>query len=169
MADPRATITFQPGAYQGASLLVATAMSAFPRRAAPEAFLAHLDDHYAFPTLRSSLKNLGLVCHGASYAAGWWHDPKTGEPINPSMGEKLMLIVSEVSEAMEAHRKGLMDDKLPSRNGVEVELADAVIRIFDLAAAANLDLPGALIEKLGYNASRPDHKPEARAAGGKAY
>lgn len=169
MADPHASITFVPGDYQGARLLVSTAMEAHPGLDAPEALFRHLDDSLAWPGLRAGLKNLGLLCHGMSYAAGWWHDPKTGLPIVPSMGEKLMLIVSEVSEAMEAHRKSLMDDKLPNRVGVEVELADAVIRIFDLAAAANLDLPGALIEKLAYNASRPDHKPEARAAGGKAY
>lgn len=52
----------------------------------------------------------------------------------------------------------------------EVELADAVIRIFDLAGAYGMDLGGAIAEKLAYNAHRADHKPEARAAaGGKAY
>jgi hypothetical protein len=44
----------------------------------------------------------------------------------------------------------------------EVELADAVIRIFDLAGGYGLDLGGALAEKLEYNASRADHKPENR-------
>jgi hypothetical protein len=52
----------------------------------------------------------------------------------------------------------------------EVELADAVIRIFDLAGAYNMDLAGAIAEKLAYNQQRADHKPENRAkAGGKAY
>jgi hypothetical protein len=81
-----------------------------------------------------------------------------------------MLIVSEVSEAMEGHRKNLMDDKLPHRPMVEVELADAVIRIFDLAGAKGYDVAGAIVEKLAYNAQRADHKPENRLAeGGKAY
>lgn len=81
-----------------------------------------------------------------------------------------MLIVSEVSEAMEGHRKNLMDDKLPHRPMIEVELADALIRIADLAGALGLDLGGAVEEKLAFNASRPDHKLENRmAAGGKAY
>jgi NTP pyrophosphatase (non-canonical NTP hydrolase) len=112
-------------------------------------------------------------CHGASAEAGWWNDLKTGEPLidRPHViGEKLMLIVSEVAEAMEGHRKGLMDDKLPHRTMIEVELADAVIRIADLAGAMKLDLGGAIAEKMAFNAQRPDHKPEARmAAGGKAY
>lgn len=112
------------------------------------------------------------ACHAASKAAGWWTDLKTGEPLDPHklVPEKLMLTVSELSEAMEAHRKGLMDDKLPHRSGLEVELADAVIRIADLAGALNLDLGGAIAEKMAFNAHRPDHKIEARkAAGGKAY
>jgi len=63
-----------------------------------------------------------------------------------------------------------MDDKLPHRTMLEVELADAVIRISDLAGALKLDLGGAIAEKLKFNATRPDHKPENRQAiGGKAY
>lgn len=116
---------------------------------------------------------LVTVCHGASKAAGWWNDLETGAPLieRPHVvGEKLMLIVSEVSEAMEGHRKGLADDKLPHRPMIEVELADAVIRIADLAGALGLDLGGAIAEKMAYNASRPDHKPENRKAdGGKKY
>jgi hypothetical protein len=45
-----------------------------------------------------------------------------------------------------------------------------VIRIFDLAGAYNMDMGGAIAEKMAYNAQRADHKPEARAAaGGMAY
>lgn len=118
-------------------------------------------------------QELVRICHGASAAAGWWNDLETGAPLvdRPHVvGEKLMLIVSEVSEAMEGHRKGLADDKLPHRPMVEVELADAVIRIADLAGALGLDLGGAIAEKLEYNRNRPDHKPENRKAeGGKKY
>jgi hypothetical protein len=53
---------------------------------------------------------------------------------------------------------------------VEVELADALIRICDLAGAMDLDLGGAVAEKLLYNQSRADHKPENRALeGGKKF
>lgn len=113
------------------------------------------------------------ACHEASKGAGWWNDIRTGEELvrRPHVvGEKLMLVVSEVAEAMEGHRKNLPDDKLPHRPMIEVELADAVIRICDLAGALGLDLGGAIAEKMAFNKVRPDHKPENRlAAGGKAY
>ncbi len=112
------------------------------------------------------------VCHSASYNAGWWTD-KDGNSItlNPMcFAQKLCLIHSEISEAMEGDRKNLADDKLPHRSMAEVELADAVIRIMDLCGAYNFDLGGAIEEKLAYNAIRPDHKKEAReSTGGKAY
>ena len=73
-----------------------------------------------------------------------------------------MLVVSEVAEAMEGYRKNLMDDKLPHRSMVEVELADVIIRVFDLAGAMKLDLGGAIEEKLNFNKIRPDHKIENR-------
>lgn len=131
--------------------------------------------------ISTSANFLVNVCHSASANAGWWHVLNTDEDLRHQVmagstlgralvGQKLMLIVSEVAEAMEGHRKGLRDDKLTNRPMVEVELADAVIRICDLAGALQLDLGGAIAEKLAYNAQRPDHKPEARAAaGGKAY
>lgn len=113
------------------------------------------------------------ACHGASIAAGWWTDPTTGQTLLGSpfiVPAKLMLMVSELSEAMEGHRKGLPDDKLPHRKMIEVELADAVIRIADLAGALGLDLGGAIAEKMAFNLTRPDHQPGARMAdGGKAY
>jgi len=112
------------------------------------------------------------ICHSASVSAGWWTNRDgTSFKDNPlAFSNKLCLIHSEISEAMEADRKGLMDDKLPHRSGVEVELADAVIRIFDLAGAYSLDLGSAIAEKMAFNAIRLDHKPENRAAtGGKTY
>ena len=83
---------------------------------------------------------------------------------------KIALIHSELSEALEADRKGEMDDKLPHRPGIEVELADALHRIFDTAGALNIDLAGAYVEKSRFNAKRADHDVETRnAANGKAY
>lgn len=111
------------------------------------------------------------VCHEA--AKHWWLDSVTGADTrdNPMcFSQKLMLIVSELAEAMEGDRKGLMDDKLPHRQMREVELADALIRICDTAGGYGMDLAGAVVEKLAYNAQRADHKIEHRMAeGGKAY
>lgn len=100
----------------------------------------------------------------------WWIDLETGQPLKKNIGELLMLVTSELSEALEGHRKDLMDDKLPHRKMFEVELADAVIRIFDIAGGLELDLGGAYAEKMQYNSVREDHKHEARKlAGGKKY
>lgn len=94
----------------------------------------------------------------------WWHDPVTGERlIDRNKGELLMLMVSEIAEAMEGERKGLMDDKLPHRKMAEVELVDALIRIFDYAGEHGYDLEGAYQEKMAFNAAREDHKPGHRA------
>lgn len=73
-----------------------------------------------------------------------------------------MLTVSELSEGMEGYRKGLMDDHLPHREMLEVELADAIIRIGDLAGALGYNLAETVREKMAYNAQRADHKPGNR-------
>jgi len=87
----------------------------------------------------------------------WWQDPVTKQPIERNKGELLMLIVSEIAEAMESERKNLKDDKLTHRHGAEVELADAVIRILDYVGGFGYDLQGAFEEKLKYNSVRVDH------------
>lgn len=109
------------------------------------------------------------LAHETATNAGWYHDPATGEEITRNFGEVVALMHSELSEALEADRKGLMDDKLPHRDGREVEFADCIIRILDTAAALGLDVAGAFIEKNRFNAQRADHKLAARAAGGKRY
>ncbi len=106
------------------------------------------------------LNKLAAECHAANQH--FWHDLRTGERLQRNKGELFMLIVSEISEAMEGERKNLMDDHLPHRKTAEVELADALIRIFDYAGAFGFDLDGAVAEKRAYNAVREDHKAEAR-------
>ena len=109
------------------------------------------------------------LAHETATNAGWYHDPQTGLPISRNVGEVIALMHSELSEALEAYRKDLMDDKLTDRPGIEVEFADCLIRIFDTAAALGLDVAGALIEKNRYNKRRADHKLEARRNGGKKF
>ena len=110
--------------------------------------------------VKMSLNDYAYKCHTANKK--WWQDPRTGEPITRNKGELLMLMVSEIAEAMEGERKNLMDDKIPHRKAVEVELVDTLIRIFDYAGAYGYDLDGAYIDKMAFNATREDHKHEAR-------
>jgi NTP pyrophosphatase (non-canonical NTP hydrolase) len=117
---------------------------------------------------KDAINELSRECHEANKR--WWQDPKTGQPIQRNRGEQLMLIVSEIAEAMEGERKDLMDDKLPHRKMAEVELADAVIRILDYSYGHGYDLGGAFVEKMKYNTSRVDHTNEARLkTGGKRF
>ena len=131
---------------------------------------AHFD-HELGEALVHAVQLLQAATHNA--AKHWWIDPKTGIDVrtNPMcFSNKVALIHSEVSEAMEGDRKSLPDDKLPHRPMREVELADAVIRIGDTCGGFDLDLAGATVEKMAFNAVRPDHKTENRIAdGGKAY
>lgn len=83
------------------------------------------------------------------------------------VGNKLMLIVGEVSEAHEELRKHpathiyYREDGKPE--GLPFELADVVIRVADLAEYLGVDLGGVIAEKMGYNAGRP------RMHGGKVF
>ena len=70
-----------------------------------------------------------------------WHEEKR------ETGTLLALIHSEVSEALEADRKGDIE------NFVE-ELADVVIRVFDLCGSRNIDLGKAIEEKMLKNEGR---------------
>lgn len=109
--------------------------------------------------------DLVTLCYNRALKAGWWDTPEMA-----NIPTKLCLIHSEISEAMEGHRKNLKDSHLPSRPSIEVELADAVIRIADLAGRLELDLEGAILDKLDYNDKREDHKLENRMSqGGKKY
>ena len=111
----------------------------------------------------TAIADLQERIHSGNIKAGWYDNPRED-------GTILCLIHSEISEAMEGVRKGLQDDHLPHRPMVEVELADAVIRILDYAGFKGLDVAGAIFEKLHYNAHRADHKRENREKdGGKKF
>lgn len=110
-------------------------------------------------TIGKTLNDYATESHGDNMQ--WWLD-RDGNKLDRNKGELLCLIHSEVSEAMEGERKNLMDDKLPNRRMAEVELVDALIRIFDYAGAFGYDLEGAYQEKRAFNKQRADHKREAR-------
>ncbi|MBN1858712.1 hypothetical protein JW848_05860 [Candidatus Bipolaricaulota bacterium] len=87
--------------------------------------------------------------HETAREHGWWDRSR-------STGEVLMLMVTELAEAMEAYRIGNPpSEKIPRFTQIEEELADCLIRMLDFAAAEGLDLEGALAAKAAYNASRP--------------
>lgn len=113
-------------------------------------------------TIANGINALVLTAHGAAKQGGWWTNLETGEPLQRNKGELLMLAVSELAEAMEGCRKNLMDDKIVSRPMVEVEIADCIIRLADFAGGFDLDIAGAIIEKMQFNAQREDHRIENR-------
>jgi NTP pyrophosphatase (non-canonical NTP hydrolase) len=126
--------------------------------------------------MKEKINELVKEIHSKNVEAGWWNDPETNESLLNQhytqyvIASKLLLVHTELSEATEGYRKDLMDDKLPHRSMIEVELADALIRIFDVAGALNLDLGGAIEEKRNFNSTRSDHKVENRVKkGGKKF
>lgn len=106
------------------------------------------------------IQHLQVEIHNKNHK--WWYDVN-GNPVTRNKGELLMLMVSELSEAMEGERKNLQDDKLAHRKMAEVELADCVIRILDYAQGFGYDVGAAMAEKLDYNAVRADHTFEERS------
>ena len=106
---------------------------------------------------------LTVSCHGNAHGRGWWIDPATGEEKDRNVGELLCLVHSEISEAMEGARKNLQDPHLPQYQNLHVEMADAVIRLFDMAGAEGVNLGEIIAAKLTYNANRADHDLANRA------
>lgn len=118
--------------------------------------------------MSKTLNDYAKECHIDNHK--WWYDINTGELLVRNKGELIALIHSEISEVLEGVRKDKMDDHLPHLKAEVVELADALIRIFDYAGAFGLDIEGAYLEKKAYNKVRADHTHEQRKkAGGKKF
>ena len=120
--------------------------------------------------IQEGLEALTELAHQDAKDSGWYTDLETGEPLERNVPEMIALCHSELSEALEGYRKGLMDDKLPHRSMIEVEIIDCYLRLADMAGYLNLDLGSALVEKIEFNRSRSDHKLENRKKeGGKKF
>ena len=81
------------------------------------------------------------LCHAVAKEKGFWDEKR-------NIGEALMLIVTELAEAMEGYRK--KDDA-----NFKEELADAFIRLFDLCGGLGIDIEKEILEKSERNKSRP--------------
>jgi hypothetical protein len=98
--------------------------------------------------------------HATAVSKGWW-DSVPGQP-DRNFPEQLMLMVSELSEALEEYRNHNLDPEMfiyfgnkGKPEGIAVEFADAFIRMFDTAKKYGMPLVEALEAKLKYNESRP--------------
>lgn len=102
--------------------------------------------------ITSYLALLQQEVHACAKSKGWWDTDR-------SIPECLMLIVSELAEALEDFRGGddpqHIYDTCTKPCGFPIELADAVIRILDLAGHLGIDLGEALVTKHAFNLTRP--------------
>ena len=96
------------------------------------------------------INSLTKKAHQNAIAHGWWNEER-------SFGEIIALMHSELSEALEYARvnPNALSDHIPEFTGIEEELADVIIRIFDYAGKEDLRLGEAIFEKMKYNKTRP--------------
>ncbi len=92
-------------------------------------------------TERLTLNEWSQRCHAIAKEKGFWEKER-------NVGEALMLVVTELAEAMEGHRK---QDHANFRE----ELADAYIRLFDLCGGLGIDIEKEILEKSERNKARP--------------
>lgn len=88
-----------------------------------------------------SLNELSAICHSIAVEKGFWEKER-------NVGEALMLIVTELSEAMEAHR-------IEDHANFKEEIADSFIRLLDLCGGMNIDIEDEIERKSNKNKSRP--------------
>jgi hypothetical protein len=102
-------------------------------------------------TPTKTIADLITEAHANSIAHGFWE-------ANNDIGNKLMLVNTELCEFFERYRKGdtAADEHCPAYANQKVEIADAFIRLFDLCGhLVWLDIQEVIEAKMKYNESRP--------------
>ena len=84
----------------------------------------------------NKLLKFATEVHELSLKQGWWKQYTT---VWDRHETAMALVVSELCEGLEGVRKDLMDDHLPHHKNVDVELADALIRLLDMFMAYELE------------------------------
>ena len=92
-----------------------------------------------------TLEQLSILVMEQAKAKGFGTKP---EEIN--VAEKIALIQSEIPGAFEAYRHKNMRGK----DGFEEEMGDAIQRILHLCGVLDIDVEGAILDKLEYNKGR---------------
>lgn len=100
-----------------------------------------------------SISSIIRESHATAIKKGWWENPDRNFP------EQLMLMVTELAEALEAYRESGLDRLLYTDagkpEGIAAEFADLVIRLADTCGRYDIPLEKALRQKLAYNKTRP--------------
>lgn len=104
-----------------------------------------------------TIESLTEESYATAKEKGWWDNPDSPDK---HVGVQLMLMVSELAEAMEEHRHGRAVDEIyygedGKPEGIPVEMADVMIRIFDFCGHHKIKLSQAIEEKMAYNKTRP--------------
>lgn len=116
--------------------------------------------------MEKTIRELAAEVHQTAMEKGWWPEESGGRNI----GEALMLIVTEVADAMTQYKDyperswnftGIGDDGKPY--GLATEMADAIIRILDFCEGFGIDISEALEIKAAYNKGRPYRHRNRRA------